>query len=353
MLVSEQIEHYSRKSPAQPDERCSGLAGSKRNFPEFLLAQEDSFARVRWLPAWESEMRGAEVHGEPDGPAASVDMVVIGHVGVSMVHTGLVSRRSAGGSGYAVAASAAALIGRRVGLVAQVGTGFDLAPLRSLRVDLTGVAELPGPSAKLRVREFDDGTRSFSAELGVADTVRPETFPSRYLDAGRIHLGTAPPDQQLAWLDYLRGRCGAQISADMFEHYVATYPCASREVCDNVDLIFMNQAEYDGLYGDAQLPVPKAPLVVKRGPAAARLLVDGHPQEVEAPETKVVDPTGGGEILAGVFLALRAEGQPERAALKYAVRAAASCVADYGVTGPHLAAELEAIRREVSGAATS
>ena len=298
-------------------------------------------------------MRGAEVHGEPDGPAASVDMVVIGHVGVSMVHTGLVSRRSAGGSGYAVAASAAALIGRRVGLVAQVGTGFDLAPLRRLRVDLTGVAELPGPSAKLRIREFDDGTRSFSAELGVADTVRPETFPSRYLDAGRIHLGTAPPDQQLAWLDYLRGRCGAQISADMFEHYVATYPCASREVCDNVDLIFMNQAEYDGLYGDAQLPVPKAPLVVKRGPAAARLLVDGHPQEVEAPETKVVDPTGGGEILAGVFLALRAEGQPERAALKYAVRAAASCVADYGVTGPHLAAELEAIRREVSGAATS
>lgn len=353
MLVSEQIEHYSRKSPAQPDERCSGLAGSKRNFPEFLLAQEDSFARVRWLPAWESEMRGAEVHGEPDGPAASVDMVVIGHVGVSMVHTGLVSRRSAGGSGYAVAASAAALIGRRVGLVAQVGTGFDLAPLRRLRVDLTGVAELPGPSAKLRIREFDDGTRSFSAELGVADTVRPETFPSRYLDAGRIHLGTAPPDQQLAWLDYLRGRCGAQISADMFEHYVATYPCASREVCDNVDLIFMNQAEYDGLYGDAQLPVPKAPLVVKRGSAAARLLVDGHPQEVEAAETKVVDPTGGGEILAGVFLALRAEGQPERAALKYAVRAAASCVADYGVTGPHLAAELEAIRREVSGAATS
>ena len=236
-------------------------------------------------------MRGAEVHGEPDGPAASVDMVVIGHVGVSIVHTGLVSWTSAGGSGYAVAASAAALIGRRVGLVAQVGTGFDLAPLRSLQVDLTGVAELPGPSAKLRIREFDDGTRSFSAELGVADTVRPETFPSHYLDASHIHLGTAPPDQQLAWLDYLRGRCGAQISADMFEHYVATYPCASREVCDNVDLIFMNQAEYDGLYGDAQLPVPKAPLVVKRGSAAARLLVDGHPQEVEAAETKVVDPT--------------------------------------------------------------
>lgn len=132
----------------------------------------------------------------------------------------------------------------------------------------------------------------------------------------------------------------------MFGHYVATYPTASREVCDSVDLIFMTQAEYDGLYGDAQLPVPKAPLIVKRGPSGARFIVDGHPQEVEAPVPQLVDPTGGGEVLAGVFLALRTEGLPERTALKYAARAAAGCVADYGVTGPHLTAELEAIRRE-------
>ena len=132
----------------------------------------------------------------------------------------------------------------------------------------------------------------------------------------------------------------------MFEHYVATYPTASREVCDSVDLIFMNQAEYDGLYGDAQLPVPKAPLIVKRGPSGARLIVDGHPQEVEAPVAQFVDPTGGGEVLAGVFLALRADGLPERRALRYAVRAAAACVADYGVTGSHLTAELEVIRFE-------
>jgi len=286
-------------------------------------------------------MRDAEAH----------DLVVIGHVGTSIVHAGVVSWTSAGGSGYAVAASAGALIGRRVGLVAQVGQGFDLGPLRRRQVDLAGVAELPGPSAKLRIREFEDGTRSFSAELGVAAAVRPETFPRRYLNARYVHLGTAPPDQQLAWLEYLRDSgCGAQISADMFEHYVAANPCASREVCDNVDLIFMNQAEYDGLYGDAQLPVPKAPLVVKRGPAGARLLVDGHPQEVEAEPTQVVDPTGGGEVLAGVFLALRADGLPERGALHYAVRAATSCVADYGVAGSRLTAELEAIRRELTAA---
>lgn len=299
-------------------------------------------------------MRGAEVHGgasERDARPGSLDMVVIGHVGHSVVRTLAGPQRSSGGSGYAVAASAATLIGARVGLVAQVGAGFDLGPLRRLRVDLAGVAELPGPTAELVIHERADGTRSFHADLGVAATVRLETFPSGYLHARYIHLGTAPPDQQLTWLEYLRQRhCGAQISADMFEYYVATQLATSREVCDNVDLIFLNQAEYDGLYGDARLPVPKAPLIVKRGAAGARLLVDGHPQEVAAAaKTDVVDPTGGGEILAGVFLALRAHGQPAREALKYAVRAATSCVADYGVTGPHLAAELEAIRRELTG----
>jgi len=290
-------------------------------------------------------MRGAEGNGGPKerGP----ELVVVGHVGTSIVHVGADSWTSAGGSGYAVAASAGTLIGDRAGLVAAVGPDFDLAPLRSRRVDLDGVTELPGPSAKLRIREFDDGTRSFSAELGVAAAVQTETFPAHYLDADYIHLGTAPPDQQLTWLEYLHERgCRAHISADMFEHYVATYPTTSREVCDSVDLIFMNQAEYDGLYGDAQLPVPKAPLIVKRGPFGARLIVDGHPQEVEAPVAQLVDPTGGGEVLAGVFLALRADGLPERLALRYAVRAASSCVADYGVTGSHLIAELEAIRNE-------
>jgi sugar/nucleoside kinase (ribokinase family) len=290
-------------------------------------------------------MRGAEGNGGPNerGP----ELVVVGHVGTSIVHADAISWTSAGGSGYAVAATAGALIGGRVGLVAAVGTDYDLAPLRDRQVDLDGVTELPGPSAKLRVREFNDGSRSFSAELGVAAAVRTATWPARYLDANYIHLGTAPPEQQLTWLEYLRERsCRAHISADMFEHYVATYPTASREVCDGVDLIFMNQAEYDGLYGDAQLPVPKAPLIVKRGPSGARLIVDGHPQEVEAPVPQFVDPTGGGEVLAGVFLALRADGLPERRALRYAVRAAAACVADYGVTGSHLTAELEVIRVE-------
>ena len=225
------------------------------------------------------------------------DLVVVGHVGESTVQTSEGTFTSPGGSGFAVAASAGALIGGRVGLVARVGLGCDLTPLRALRVNLDGVLELPGATARLFIREYADGTRTFAGDLGVAAVVRTEAFPESYLKARFVHLGTAPPSQQLTWLDFLRRRVpGTLISADMFEAYVAGDPVGSREVCDRVDFIFMNQAEHDGLYPDTT-PVPKAPLIIKRGRNGATLMTDGMPHDVPASrDVTIADPTGGGEV---------------------------------------------------------
>lgn len=285
-------------------------------------------------------------------PARPVDLVVVGHVGLATIRTSANEQTSPGGSGYAVAAAAAALIGSRVGLVAQVGQDFKRSWLRDLGADLDGVEELPGASPRLRIVQLADGSRSFRGDLGVAATVRVGSFPPAYLNATHIHLGTAPPEQQLTWLHFLRGqRCPAHISADMFEHYVAEEPEACRAVCDNVNLLFMNEVEYDGLYGRGQRPVPKAPLILKSGPAGASILIDGMPHDADAPnarppQVRVMDPTGGGEILAGVFLALCASGLERMLALGYAVRAAAACVEEFGVNGPRLRAALAHIRDE-------
>ncbi|MDQ2874770.1 MAG: carbohydrate kinase family protein [Actinomycetota bacterium] len=275
------------------------------------------------------------------------DVAVVGHVGLAATRTADGADSSLGGSGYAAAASAAALIGRRVGLVAQIGQDLDRALLQRLDINTDGVMQLPGRSPQLHIEEFRDGTRSFSSNLGTAARVRLDAFPDSYLRVGHIHLGTMPPWQQLEWLGFLRGKgCIARISADMFEHFVATDPKASRAVCDDADLIFMNEAEYRGLYahGDSG---PKSPLILKRGSAGARLLRDGMSQDVPASPARPVDPTGGGEILAGVFLALCAEGLPDLGALTYAVRAAARCVEDFGVRGPRLIAYLADLREEV------
>src|SRR2546423_12773506 len=104
MLVSGHCAHYGRKPPVQPVIRW----------------------RVRWWPAWECEMRGAEGNGGPKerGP----ELVVVGHLGTSIVHARAVSRTAAGGSGYAGAARARAPLRGPTRPVGPGGEGLDLPP---------------------------------------------------------------------------------------------------------------------------------------------------------------------------------------------------------------------------------
>jgi sugar/nucleoside kinase (ribokinase family) len=162
-----------------------------------------------------------------------------------------------------------------------------------------------------------------------------------------VHLGTAPPRQQLAWLAFLRDKgCRAQVSVDMFEPFVAAEPDACRQICDRADLIFLNEAEYLGLYHGR--PQPSAPTLLKHGPAGAEFLADGARHRVKAPSADEVDPIGAGEILAGAFLALRARGLAEDRALSYAVAAASRSVTEFGVAGPGVTRELNRVREELT-----
>ena len=144
--------------------------------------------------------------------------------------------------------------------------------------------------------------------------MRLDLFSASYFGAAHVHLGTAPPQQQLTWLKFLResGR-GPVISVDTFERFVITEPEASRETCDLADLIFINEHESRILYGEGTHP--KAPAIVKRGAAGADYIADGEVRHVPAPAVRRKDTTGAGEILAGVFLALHTRGLAEIPAL--------------------------------------
>jgi sugar/nucleoside kinase (ribokinase family) len=226
------------------------------------------------------EQRPAEP-AHRDGPAALVDLVLIGHVGSAMDRTPRGTATYTGGSGFAAAFAASALLDRGVGLVTQVGEDFDLASLRRLPIDLQGVAVRPGASATFVIDQFRDGSLSFRSDLGVAAEPAFGSFPASYFRAKYVHLGTAPPRQQLAWLGYLRDRgFRAQISVDMFEPFVAAEPGACRQICDRADLIFLNEAEYRGLFRGRRHP--SAPTLLKHGRAGAELLADGARQRAGA-----------------------------------------------------------------------
>jgi len=286
------------------------------------------------------------------GPDRLADLVLIGHVGFATDRTAKGTITYTGGSGFAAAYAAGALLDG-VGLVAQVGEDFDLGHLRALSIDVAGVAVLPGRSATFCIDQSGGGRLMFSSELGVAAEPSFDLFPAPYLQARYVHLGSAPPRQQLAWLAFLRDKgCRAQVSVDMFEPFVATEPDTCRFACELADFIFLNAAEYQGLYD--RRSHPPVPAIRKHGPGGAEFLLGGAVgHRVPAPVVDEVDPIGAGEILAGSFLALRARGLAEDRALGYAVAVATRSVTEFGVAGPGVTGELRRVRQELGSGRVS
>jgi hypothetical protein len=135
----------------------------------------------------------------PQEERRPADLVLIGHVGSATDRTSKGSFTYTGGSGFATAFAAAAVLGG-VGLVAQVGDDFDLDVLRRLAINMDGVAILPGTSATFIIDQSRGGRLSFNSVLGVAAEPRFDLFPAAYLRARYVHLGTAPTGEILAGL---------------------------------------------------------------------------------------------------------------------------------------------------------
>ena len=298
---------------------------------------------------------GEERPAEPAywvAPAAPIDVVLIGHVGSATDRTPEGTTTYTGGSGFAVAFAASALLDRGVGLVTQVGEDFDLASLRLLPIDMQGVAVRSGASATFFIDHFRDGSLSFRSELGVAAEPGFDSVPG-LLFPGEIR---APGDRATAAATGVAGippRPGLP-GADLGRHVRAIRGGGTGHL--PADLrprgpIFLNEAEYRALYHGR--PRPSAPTLLKHGRAGAEFLADGARHQVPAPPADEVDPIGAGEILAGAFLALRARGLAEDRALSYAVAAASRSVTEFGVARPGVTRELNRVREELAASLRS
>jgi sugar/nucleoside kinase (ribokinase family) len=268
----------------------------------------------------------------PSKQGKKLHLVTVGHVGYDNPHTMHGKRKIAGGAAY-FAAKGASRFSKRLGVVTRVGRDFDLQFLKGLGISLDGVKVIKtGRSFQWHSR-YDpkfNVVRS-RGELNVGARISPKDIPAGFLTAKHIHIATMPPRLQIRLIEHLRAQgCRAKISIDTISDFIKQSPKEVIRAVLNADIVFLNEREFSMLTKFASME--EKMVVRKRGEQGAEIHHKGKRIRAKAPKVKVVvDTTGAGDVLAGVFLTLLARGRKPKEALKEAVKVASESIREFGV----------------------
>ena len=216
-----------------------------------------------------------------------------------------------------------ALLGVRSTLVTAVGRDpIGRALVESLRQDGVTIraSRVPGkPSGRVGVVVMIGGERSFVADRGAADELRPTDLQADWFAVDLLHLpayslvGSPLGGAGRRAIELARGH-GALVSLDLASAapLLANGRPAARRLVEEAapDVLFSTIGEAEAFLGRHDLTglLESAPLaVVKRGPRGATLLARGTVValrfEVATPGLSATDTTGAGDAFDAGFLA--------------------------------------------------
>jgi ribokinase len=216
-----------------------------------------------------------------------------------------------------------ARLGVRSTLVTAIGRDpIGRALVESLRQDGVTVraSRVPGkPTGRIGVVVLVGGERSFVADRGAADDLRPADLQADWFAVDLLHLpayslvGSPLGDAGRRAIQLARGH-GALISLDLASAapLLANGRRAARRLVEEAapDVLFSTIGEAEAFLGRRDLTglLESAPLaVVKRGPGGATLLARGTVValrfEVATPGLSATDTTGAGDAFDAGFLA--------------------------------------------------
>lgn len=267
-----------------------------------------------------------------------INLVIVGDLAYDQTITSTESRKVIAGAVYNVAIAASTVSEEgSVGVVARVGDDFadGIDALSRRGIDTEGIAVVQGrETAIFTITQHEDNTRKLSANLGVAAEVDTSIFPESYKQVRHVHLASSHPSKYLQWIPQLRSTLPSEttISADGNDFFIDEVE-PMKEALDAVDLIFINEAELAAIkstYPDYELPKPT---ILKKGKEGATYIdmQEGIEYTVSAPTVDVVDTSGAGDSLAGVYLAKRLQGASIQDSLQSGVTIASKAVTDFGV----------------------
>lgn len=218
----------------------------------------------------------------------------------------------------------------KVGIAAKVGEDYDFSVFDNLNFDLTGVKQVEGKTTVF-MHEFlsDDGQeRLFTEKVNPNTCLYSSDIPDEYLNAKYIHVCTNYPSVQYELVKYLKSNSNAVISIDTLEDYY--YDDEQFEFIkksfDLVDIAFIDK-EFKKLF-DCRSPIK----IIKLGKDGCRFISNEKDFQVAVPFCDVVvDKTGAGDCVTGVFGALKALDYSDEEALQAAVNVATESIKEHGI----------------------
>lgn len=218
----------------------------------------------------------------------------------------------------------------KVGVAAKVGENYDIDMLKKYNLDLSGVRKVSGNTTvfKQLFTSEDGQLRNFSEIVNPNTILKPTDIPQDYLKAKYIHICTNYPETQYELVRYLKENSNAILSIDTLEdyYYDDTKIDIIKSSFDLVDIAFIDK-EFEKLY-NCKAKVK----IIKLGKEGCKYISSSKTFIKKAPHCDfVVDKTGSGDCVTGVFCALKSIGKKDEDALQTAVNIATESIKNYGM----------------------
>jgi len=231
-----------------------------------------------------------------------------------------------GGAGYYSLIPAS--LYTKIGIVSRIGNDFDINNIKKKNIDLSGlkiINDYPTTKFHHTYLSLDGQIRTFNPEIYEECMIKLEDFPKEYFKAKYIHVATNFPSVQKEFIKLIRQNSDAIISIDTHEAYLETEEQLIKENFDAVDIAFIDK-EFTSLLNC------KAPIkIIKKGKEGCQFKSNDLIFDSKTIETTVIDKTGAGDVVTGVFLANMALTDNPKYSLDEAVKIATESIKDYGV----------------------
>ena len=221
--------------------------------------------------------------------------------------------------------------------------GYKPTPLPALFQDAARGVDWSGPPCAIEdiphfeiVYDERGDARMARASWGSEDQLDPAMVPDSLLqDVDLIHIAAIhDPSLQMKFVQALRRRTSARISAGTFGYMVHRAPDAVRALQEATDLFFLNGFEADAVFGHQTPTVrPGQILVITRGAEGADVWQGDWCTRVPVYAAKPVDLTGAGDSVCGGALAALLEGMHPVEAVRLGAAVASVTIESPGMTG--------------------